>query len=78
MQARRGETELLNAIAQRTAASLDIADIASATAEQFRQLCRLGTAPAVAVLSPDKDALLSIYSSEDGSSRPSRSPFGTS
>jgi diguanylate cyclase (GGDEF)-like protein/excisionase family DNA binding protein len=64
MQARRGETELLNAIAQRTAASLDIGDIASATAEQLRQLVAWDRA-SVAIVSPDKASVTTIYSSDE-------------
>jgi diguanylate cyclase (GGDEF)-like protein/excisionase family DNA binding protein len=52
MQLRRRETELLNAIARRTAASLEIGDIAEATIEELRQLVEFERA-AVAVAHDD-------------------------
>ena len=62
MQLRRRETELLNAIARRTAASLRIDEIAAATVEELRQLIPFDHATMII-----KDAagrLATIYSSD--------------
>ena len=74
MQARRGETELLNAIARRTAASLDIGEIASATAEELRQLVAFDRAR-VAIVSPDKGSVTTIYSSDEWVDAPEAVPL---
>jgi diguanylate cyclase (GGDEF)-like protein/excisionase family DNA binding protein len=63
MQLRRRETELLNAIARRTAASLDIEEIAAGAVEELRQLVRLDLAT-VAILGDDSTAT-TIYSTQE-------------
>jgi diguanylate cyclase (GGDEF)-like protein/excisionase family DNA binding protein len=68
MQARRRETELLNAIARRTAASLKLADIAAATVEELRQIVPFDCA-AMAVTAQG-GAMRPIYSSESSLMQP--------
>ncbi|HMK93122.1 MAG TPA: HD domain-containing phosphohydrolase, partial [Thermoleophilia bacterium] len=62
MQLRRRETELLNAIARRTASSLRLDEIAGATVDELRQLIPFERA--VLALTTDRGALELIYSSE--------------
>ncbi len=62
MQLRRRETELLNAIARRTASSLELDEIATATADELRQL--IPFARANLVLTTEDGRFKTIYSSE--------------
>ncbi|MGD0997068.1 MAG: HD domain-containing phosphohydrolase, partial [Thermoleophilia bacterium] len=62
VQLRRKETELLNAIARRTASSLQLDEIAGATADELRQIIAFQRADLV--LATDHDQLETIYSSE--------------
>ncbi len=62
VQLRRRETELLNAIAQRTASSLRLDEIAGATADELRQIIAFERADLVLIAAPGQ--LETIYSSE--------------
>jgi diguanylate cyclase (GGDEF)-like protein/excisionase family DNA binding protein len=62
LQMRRRETELLNAIARRTASSLRLDEIAAATADELRQLIPFERANLV--LTTGDGQLQTIYSSE--------------
>jgi excisionase family DNA binding protein len=61
-QLRRRETELLNAIARRTASSLELAEIAAATVDELRQLIAFERADLA--LAGDDHELDLIYSSD--------------
>jgi excisionase family DNA binding protein len=70
-QLRRRETELLNAIARRTASSLELTEIAAATVDELRQLIAFERADLA--LAGDDHELDLIYSSDPAEPRASRS-----
>ena len=63
VQLRSRETELLNAIARRTASSLELDEIAAATVEELRQIVAFDRAELV--LADGGERLETIYSSDD-------------